>query len=244
MELGGNAPFLVFADADVDDAVAGAAIAKMRNMGEACTAANRFLVDVGGRRVPPAGRDKLAEKLGVMEIGPLIDSVQRDKVDELVRDAVGRGARVLCGGRKVDGPGYYYEPTVLVDVPPTARILREEIFGPVAPVVAFDGEEAAIRRPTTPIRARRLRLHERHQARVPRSERLETGIVGLNQGMVSNAAAPFGGVKQSGFGREGGPRASRSTSRPSTWRWRCSVRACEERIALVRRPSSRWPRAS
>ncbi len=203
MELGGNAPFLVFADADVDDAVAGAAIAKMRNMGEACTAANRFHVE---RAIAAEFAAKLAERLGSMEIGPLIDSVQRDKVDELVRDAVGRGARVLCGGGKVDGPGYHYEPTVLVDVPPTARMLHEEIFGPVAPVVAFDGEQEAIDVANDTEYGLVAYVYTSDIKRAFRvCEKLETGMVGLNQGMVSNAAAPFGGVKASGFGREGGP---------------------------------------
>jgi succinate-semialdehyde dehydrogenase / glutarate-semialdehyde dehydrogenase len=203
MELGGNAPFLVFADADVDDAVAGGVIAKMRNMGEACTAANRFHVE---RAVAGEFADKLAAKLGAMEIGPLIDAVQRDKVDELVRDAVAKGARVLVGGHKVDGPGYYYEPTVLVDVPPTARLLHEEIFGPVAPVVAFDGEDEAIRAANDTEYGLVAYVYTSDVKRAFRvCERLETGMVGLNQGMVSNAAAPFGGVKQSGFGREGGP---------------------------------------
>ena len=203
MELGGNAPFLVFADTDVDDAVAGAVIAKMRNMGEACTAANRFHVE---RAVAGEFADKLAERLGSMEIGPLIDAVQRDKVDELVRDAVARGARVLCGGQKVDGPGYHYEPTVLVDVPPTARMLREEIFGPVAPVIAFDGEQEAIDAANDTEYGLVAYVYTSDIRRAFRvCERLETGMVGLNQGMVSNAAAPFGGVKASGFGREGGP---------------------------------------
>jgi succinate-semialdehyde dehydrogenase/glutarate-semialdehyde dehydrogenase len=213
MELGGNAPFLVFADADVDDAVAGGVIAKMRNIGEACTAANRFHVD---NRIADDFAEKLAEKLGAMKVGrgvdpdvkvgPLIDAKQRDKVAELVDDAVSKGAKVLVGGHKLDGPGYYYEPTVLTDVPPNARLLKEEIFGPVAPVIGFDGEDDAIKAANDTefgLVAYAYTSDIKRAFRVV--ERLETGMVGLNQGIVSNAAAPFGGVKQSGFGREGGP---------------------------------------
>jgi succinate-semialdehyde dehydrogenase/glutarate-semialdehyde dehydrogenase len=213
MELGGNAPFLVFADADVDDAVAGGVIAKMRNIGEACTAANRFHVD---HRIADEFAEKLAEKLGAMKVGrgtdpdvkvgPLIDAKQRDKVAELVDDAVSKGAKVLVGGHKLDGPGYYYEPTVLTDVPPNARLLKEEIFGPVAPVIGFDGEDAAIAAANDTEYGLVAYAYTSDIKRAFRVvERLETGMVGLNQGMVSNAAAPFGGVKQSGFGREGGP---------------------------------------
>jgi succinate-semialdehyde dehydrogenase/glutarate-semialdehyde dehydrogenase len=212
MELGGNAPFLVFDDADVDDAVAGGVIAKMRNIGEACTAANRFHV---AESVASEFAEKLAEKMSAMkvgpgyedgnEVGPLIDETQREKVEELVQDAVDKGARVLCGGKRIDGPGYFYEPTVLVDVPEDARLLKEEIFGPVAPVKGFRSEQEAIDAANdteyglvaylyTPDMKRALRV----------TEALETGMVGLNQGIVSNPAAPFGGVKQSGFGREGG----------------------------------------
>ena len=213
MELGGNAPFLVFGDADVDAAVEGAMIAKMRNVGEACTSANRFHVHDS---VAEEFTRKLAAKMGAMKIGrgteegvdvgPLINADQRDKVDELVQDAVAKGARLLTGGEAVEGAGYFYAPTVLGAVPPDARLLREEIFGPVAPVATFstDGEAIAAANDTeyglvayvfTADLTRAFRV----------CEALETGMIGLNQGLVSNAGAPFGGIKASGFGREGGP---------------------------------------
>jgi succinate-semialdehyde dehydrogenase / glutarate-semialdehyde dehydrogenase len=212
MELGGNAPFLVFADADIDAAVEGAVIAKMRNIGEACTAANRFHV---AGKVADEFATKLADKLGAMKVGrgteedvkvgPLIDSDQRDKVDELVRDATGKGAQVLVGGRKGDGAGYFYEPTVLGGVSGEARLLKEEIFGPVAPVVAFDDEDAAIAAANDTEYGLVSYVYTSDLKRAFRvCEKLETGMIGLNQGMVSNPAAPFGGVKASGFGREGG----------------------------------------
>jgi succinate-semialdehyde dehydrogenase/glutarate-semialdehyde dehydrogenase len=212
MELGGNAPFLVFADADLDAAVAGAMVAKMRNGGEACTAANRFYV-----QAPVAGEfaRRLAERMAALrvgpgadestELGPLVNAEAVGKVDELVRSAVAQGARVLVGGRRRDGAGCFYDATVLTDVPRDAAILREEIFGPVAPIVTFDTEEEAVRLANdteyglvayvfTADLARGLRV----------SEALESGMVGLNRGLVSDPAAPFGGVKQSGIGREGG----------------------------------------
>ena len=212
MELGGNAPFLVFEDADLDAAVTGAVIAKMRNIGEACTAANRFHV------AAPVANEfaaRLARRLGAMkvgrgtedgvEVGPLIDSTQRDKVAELVDDATGRGARTLTGGAAVDGPGYFYEATVLADVPDDARLLGEEIFGPVAPIRSFESEDDAIAAANATEYGLVAYVFTRDLKRALRVvERLETGMVGLNQGMVSNAAAPFGGVKASGFGREGG----------------------------------------
>src|ERR687893_318605 len=213
MELGGNAPFLVFEDADVDDAVAGAMVAKMRNIGEACTAANRFHVaDV----VADEFASKLAERLGDMKVGrgteddvkvgPLIDGTQRGKVAELVEDATGKGAQVLVGGTEAEGAGYFYAPTVLSDVPGEARLLKEEIFGPVAPVVGFGDEEAAIAAANDTEYGLVAYVYTRDIKRAFRVvEKLKTGMVGLNQGMVSNAAAPFGGVKASGFGREGGP---------------------------------------
>jgi succinate-semialdehyde dehydrogenase/glutarate-semialdehyde dehydrogenase len=212
MELGGNAPFLVFDDADVDDAVAGAVIAKMRNIGEACTAANRFHVADG---VADEFAEKLAAKLGEMkvgrgteegvEVGPLIDGNQRDKVSELVEDATGKGAKVLVGGGARDGAGYFFDPTVLSDVPPEAELLKEEIFGPVAPVASFESEEDAIHAANNTEYGLVAYVYTRDLKRALRvCEGLETGMVGLNQGMVSNPAAPFGGVKQSGFGREGG----------------------------------------
>jgi succinate-semialdehyde dehydrogenase / glutarate-semialdehyde dehydrogenase len=212
MELGGNAPFLVFADADVDAAVEGAVIAKMRNIGEACTAANRFHV---AGKVAEEFAEKLAAKLGEMKVGrgteddvkvgPLIDEDQRGKVAELVEDATGKGAQVLVGGREREGAGYFYEPTVLGGVSADARMLKEEIFGPVAPVVAFDDEEAAIAAANDTEYGLVAYVYTSDVKRAFRvCEKLETGMVGLNQGMVSNPAAPFGGVKASGFGREGG----------------------------------------
>jgi succinate-semialdehyde dehydrogenase/glutarate-semialdehyde dehydrogenase len=213
MELGGNAPFLVFPDADVDAAVEGAVIAKMRNIGEACTAANRFHV---AGNVADEFAEKLAAKLGEMKVGrgveddvkvgPLIDDTQRGKVAELVEDATGKGAQVLVGGRGRDGAGYFYEPTVLGGVSPDARLLKEEIFGPVAPVIGFDDEDAAIAAANDTEYGLVAYVYTRDIKRAFRVvEKLETGMVGLNQGIVSNPAAPFGGVKASGFGREGGP---------------------------------------
>jgi len=212
MELGGNAPFLVFDDADVDEAVEGAMQAKMRNIGEACTAANRFYVQRG---VVDEFARKLTERMTGLSIGrgtdenvvvgPLIDEDAVTKVSELVNDAADRGAQVLTGGGTVDGPGNFYQPTVLTEVPAEARVTTEEIFGPVAPISVFDTEEEALDRAngteyglvsfvyTTSLQ-RGLRV----------SEKLDAGMVGLNKGVVSNAAAPFGGVKQSGLGREGG----------------------------------------
>jgi succinate-semialdehyde dehydrogenase/glutarate-semialdehyde dehydrogenase len=213
MELGGNAPFVVFEDADLDAAVTGAVIAKMRNVGEACTAANRFHV-----AEPVAGEfaRRLADRLGSMklgrgtepdvEVGPLIDGTQRNKVAELVDDAVGRGAHALTGGTAVDRPGYFYEATVLADVAEGSRLLKEEIFGPVAPIRAFTDEDEAIAAANNTEFGLVAYVYTRDLKRALRVvERLETGMVGLNQGLVSNPAAPFGGVKQSGFGREGGP---------------------------------------
>ncbi len=212
MELGGNAPFVVFDDADLDAAVEGALLAKMRNVGEACTSANRFHV---AGSVAEEFTEKLAAKMGAMkvgrgteqgvEVGPLIDDDQRSKVSELVHDALEKGATAVVGGRARDGAGYFYEPTVLGDVPGDARLLKEEIFGPVAPIAAFDDEEEAIAKANDTQFGLVAYVYTRDLRRAFRvCEGLETGMVGLNQGMVSNAAAPFGGVKQSGFGREGG----------------------------------------
>jgi succinate-semialdehyde dehydrogenase/glutarate-semialdehyde dehydrogenase len=213
MELGGNAPFLVFEDADLDAAVEGALLAKMRNTGEACTAANRFHV---ADAVAGKFAEKLAERMSSLkvgrgtedgvDVGPLIDDTQRQKVSELVDDAVNRGSRVLVGGHAKDGAGYFYEPTVLADVPTDAELLREEIFGPVAPVKGFADEDEAIAAANATefgLVAYVFTSNFKRALRVV--EKLETGMVGLNQGIVSNAAAPFGGIKQSGFGREGGP---------------------------------------
>jgi succinate-semialdehyde dehydrogenase / glutarate-semialdehyde dehydrogenase len=213
MELGGNAPFIVFPDADIDAAVEGAVIAKMRNIGEACTAANRFHV---ADKVADEFAEKLAGKLGEMKVGrgveddvkvgPLIDDDQRGKVAELVEDATGKGAQVLVGGQARDGAGYFYEPTVLGGVSGDARLLKEEIFGPVAPVIGFDDEDAAIAAANDTEYGLVAYVYTRDIKRAFRVvEKLQTGMVGLNQGLVSNPAAPFGGVKASGFGREGGP---------------------------------------
>ena len=213
MELGGNAPFLVFEDADLQDALDGAMIAKMRNIGEACTSANRFHVH---ESLAQDFAEGLAERMGDLtigrgteegvDVGPLIDESQLAKVQELVDDATGRGARVLCGGRRVDGPGHFFQPTVLAGIPAGARLLREEIFGPVAPVRAFSTERQAIEEANDTQFGLVAYLYTADLARALRvSERLETGMVGLNQGMVSNAGAPFGGIKHSGIGREGGP---------------------------------------
>ncbi|MEA2290403.1 MAG: succinate-semialdehyde dehydrogenase / glutarate-semialdehyde dehydrogenase [Solirubrobacteraceae bacterium] len=213
MELGGNAPFLIFDDADLDAAVEGALIAKMRNVGEACTAANRFHV---AGSVADDFAERLAARIGEMKVGrgtepgvkvgPLIDDSQRSKVDELVQDARKKGAKVLVGGEKLDGAGYFYKPTVITDVPDDAELLREEIFGPVAPVKGFDSEDEAIAAANDTEYGLVAYVYTRDINRAFRvMERLETGMIGLNQGMVSNAGAPFGGVKHSGYGREGGP---------------------------------------
>lgn len=212
MELGGNAPFVVFEDAAMDKAIEGALAAKMRNMGEACTAANRFIVH---ETIAESFATKLATKIGSLtmargtspesKVGPLIDAKARDAVHALVTEAVAAGATAVVGGSAADGPGYFYQPTVLTNVAVDARILQEEIFGPVAPIVTFSTEEEAIRlaNDTKYGLAAYVFTKDLHRGlRV--SERLETGMLGLNTGVISNAAAPFGGVKQSGLGREGG----------------------------------------
>jgi succinate-semialdehyde dehydrogenase / glutarate-semialdehyde dehydrogenase len=212
MELGGNAPFLVFADADMDAAIEGAMIAKMRNGGEACTAANRFYVE---ESVASDFASRLAEKMGAMtvgpgtedgtQVGPLVNDAAVEKVDELVRGALDGGARALVGGSVPQRTGCYYDPTVLVDVPADAAILREEIFGPVAPIVTFTEEADAIRWANDTEFGLVSYVYTGDLARGLRvSEALESGMVGLNRGLVSDPAAPFGGVKQSGIGREGG----------------------------------------
>jgi succinate-semialdehyde dehydrogenase / glutarate-semialdehyde dehydrogenase len=212
MELGGNAPFIVFDDADIDAAVTGAMLAKMRNMGEACTSANRFHV---AGAVADQFASKLAERMGALklgrgvedgtDVGPLIDDTQRSKVADLVQDAIGRGASAVVGGHKRDGAGYFYEPTVLTDIPEDAELLQEEIFGPVAPVKGFTDEDEAIAAANNTEYGLVAYVFTNDLKRALRvCERLETGMIGLNQGIVSNAQAPFGGVKQSGFGREGG----------------------------------------
>jgi len=213
MELGGNAPFLVFEDADLDKAVAGAMVAKMRNGGEACTSANRFLVH---EAVAGEFSARLAEQIGAMkvgrgtgegvQVGPLIDEAQRSSVRSHVEDAVAKGARVLCGGDQLDGGGYFFEPTVLTDVSDDAALLAEEIFGPVAPVTTFSSDGEAIARANATEYGLVAYMFTQDVNRAFEViEALETGMIGLNQGMVSNAGAPFGGVKQSGYGREGGP---------------------------------------
>ncbi|GGU14002.1 NAD-dependent succinate-semialdehyde dehydrogenase [Nocardioides albus] len=212
MELGGNAGFVVLEDADIDEAVAGAMAAKMRNTGEACTAANRIFVQ---RSVIDEFGDRLAKAMselpvgrGVEEgvrVGPLIDEKAREKVQTLVDDAVAGGARVLTGGAAPDGPGYFYPPTVLTGVPASAKMASEEIFGPVAPLTPFDTEDevvAAVNDTEYGLVNYVFTNDLRRGLRV--AEALESGMVGLNQGVVSNPAAPFGGVKASGLGREGG----------------------------------------
>jgi succinate-semialdehyde dehydrogenase/glutarate-semialdehyde dehydrogenase len=213
MELGGNAPFLVFEDADIDDAVEGAIVAKMRNMGEACTAANRFHVH---ESVADEFSKKLADKLNALktgrgtedgsDVGPLIDDKQRQIVADLVDDAVSKGAKCLTGGKKVDGEGYFYEPTVLTNVPENADLLQDEIFGPVAPITTFKTDQEAIDAANNTEYGLVAYVYCNDLDRAFNViERLDTGMIGLNQGLVSYAGAPFGGVKASGYGREGGP---------------------------------------
>lgn len=211
MELGGNAPFLVFEDADLDAAVEGAIAAKMRNMGEACTAANRFLVH---ESVAEEFTAKFAEAMKAQKpargtesdanVGPLIDGGARDDVHALVTEAVEAGGEVAVGGDKVEGEGYFYQPTVL-KVANDSPILGQEIFGPVAPVTTFSTEEEAIELANASEYGLASYLYTRDVNRMFRvSEQIEFGMVGFNAGVISNAAAPFGGVKQSGLGREGG----------------------------------------
>jgi succinate-semialdehyde dehydrogenase/glutarate-semialdehyde dehydrogenase len=212
MELGGNAPFLVFADADLDAAVDQAVVAKMRNMGESCVAANRFHVH---ESVADEFAARLAERMGAMtvgrgtedgvDVGPLISAHQRDIVRGLVDDAVSKGAKVLTGGEDVGDRGYFYAPTVLANVPPDAELLRTEIFGPVAPVATFADDDEAVRTANDSEFGLVAYVFTRDLKRaVSVAEALEVGMLGLNRGLVSNPAAPFGGVKESGFGREGG----------------------------------------
>jgi succinate-semialdehyde dehydrogenase/glutarate-semialdehyde dehydrogenase len=211
MELGGNAPFIVFEDADIDAAIEGAMIAKMRNMGEACTAANRFYVH---EKVHAEFAKKLTAKMGGLKmgnglddgvaLGPLVNAEGRDKVIELVDDAVKKGAKVLVGGKRPDGAGYFYPATVLDNVSDDAAMLREEIFGPVAPLQTFRSEEEAIRKANDTEYGLVAYLYTRDLSRGMRvSEKLDFGMIGLNRGLVSDPAAPFGGTKQSGLGREG-----------------------------------------
>ena len=212
MELGGNAPFVVFEDADLDKAVDGAMLAKFRNIGQACTAANRFIVHSS---VADEFATKLTARVKALKIGrgteegvaigPLINDGAVDKADQLVQEAIGRGATLLTGGSRVAGEGSFYEPTVLTDVVAGSDILREEIFGPVVTIVPFTDEADAVAKANDTEYGLVGYVFTRDLARGQRLvESLQTGMMGLNVGVVSNAAAPFGGVKQSGVGREGG----------------------------------------
>jgi len=212
MELGGNAPFIVFSDADLDAALDGAMIAKMRNMGEACTAANRFYVEA---EIEPAFSAKLAARMAELRcgdglepdvaVGPLVSREARDKVHALVEDALSRGAELLTGGELPNRRGHFYPPTVLRGVPADADIVREEIFGPIAAIQTFRGEDELVRQANASEFGLAAYVYTGDLARGLRvAERLEAGMVGLNRGIVSDPAAPFGGVKQSGIGREGG----------------------------------------
>jgi succinate-semialdehyde dehydrogenase/glutarate-semialdehyde dehydrogenase len=211
MELGGNAPLVVFEDADLDQAVAGAIVAKMRNIGEACTAANRFYVH---EKIHDRFAEKLAAKMQAMkigngleegvEVGSLVNAETRDKVVELVKDAVQRGAKALTGGKAIDGTGYFYPPTVLVDVPDEARCFHEEIFGPVAAIARFSDEEDVARRCNATEYGLVAYVFTKDLKRgLAFAEKLDFGMIGMNRGLVSDPAAPFGGMKQSGIGREG-----------------------------------------
>jgi succinate-semialdehyde dehydrogenase/glutarate-semialdehyde dehydrogenase len=212
MELGGNAPFVIFEDADLDAAVEGALVAKFRNIGQACTAANRFIVH---ESVAPEFARRVAERVRDMRvgrgtddgiaIGPLIDDKAVESTDELVQDAVSKGATVLVGGSPIDGVGSFYAPTVLGDVSAGARLLKEEIFGPVLGITTFSDEDEAVRLANNTEYGLISYVYTQDLARGHRMiDRMATGMMGLNTGLVSNAAAPFGGVKQSGIGREGG----------------------------------------
>jgi len=212
MELGGNAPLIVFDDADLDEAIDGALAAKMRNTGQACTAANRIYVQRG---VADEFAARLATRLSAMPmgrgteagvlVGPLIDGDAVAKVERLVADAVGRGATVLVGGARTDGPGHFYPPTVLTGVPEDAELFHTEIFGPVAAITTFDSESEVVDRANdTPYGLVSYVFTQNLRRGLRVCEALDTGMVGLNQGVVSNPAAPFGGVKESGLGREGG----------------------------------------
>jgi succinate-semialdehyde dehydrogenase/glutarate-semialdehyde dehydrogenase len=212
MELGGNAPFVVFDDADVDAAVEGAMLAKMRNGGEACTAANRLYV---ASELLEDFTDKFVKKMGEMtlgngldpstKLGPLVNPKQVASVQELVNDAVDKGAKVAVGGQAPGGPGNFYPATVLTDVPPTARILKEEVFGPVAPIVGFDTEEQGVAAANDTEYGLAAYIFTQSLDRALRvAESIAAGMVGVNRGVISDPAAPFGGVKESGFGREGG----------------------------------------
>ncbi len=211
MELGGNAPLIVLPDADLDQAVAGAMDAKMRNLGESCIAANRLLVhesliDEFTDRFTAA---MAAQRVGYgleegIDVGPLVEAAQRDKVLELVQDAIDAGGRLTTGGQAIDGPGYFMAPTVVTDIQPGTRILTEEIFGPFAPIISFATEDEAVELANATdfgLASYVFSTDIAHAVQVARS--IESGIVGINAGVISDAAAPFGGVKMSGLGREG-----------------------------------------
>jgi len=212
MELGGNAPFVIFEDADLDKAVDGAMLAKFRNIGQACTAANRFIVheDVAAEFARRVTERVSAMRVGRgtedgIAIGPLIDDKAVATTDELVKDAVDKGATLLTGGAVISGAGSFYSPTVLGSVPADARLLREEIFGPVLGISTFADEDEAVRLANNTEYGLVSYVFTQDLARGHRMiDRLATGMMGLNTGLVSNAAAPFGGIKQSGIGREGG----------------------------------------
>lgn len=212
MELGGNAPFVVFADADIEKAVEGAVVAKMRNGGEACTAANRMFVHSS---LAEEFSSRLAERIGALkvgngldedtEMGPLVDQDSLDKVAGLVDEAVAKGAKVLTGGSRIEGNGFFYTPTVMTDIPDDAEIRTTEIFGPVAPIVTFDSDEEGIALANeTEFGLVGYLFSENVERALGLADKMEVGMVGLNTGLVSNPAAPFGGVKMSGLGREGG----------------------------------------
>jgi succinate-semialdehyde dehydrogenase/glutarate-semialdehyde dehydrogenase len=212
MELGGNAPFIVFDDADLEAALDGAMVAKMRNAGEACTAANRLYVQSG---IHDAFAEGLARRMAALKVGPGTDAATQcgpmitakavSKIDRLVKDAVGRGADVLCGGAPGEGKGFFYPPTVLRNVPPDAEMAHEEIFGPVAPITRFESEEEVIARANDTEYGLAAYIYTRDLARGMRvASSIESGMIALNRGLMSDPAAPFGGVKQSGLGREGG----------------------------------------
>ena len=212
MELGGNAPFIVFDDADLDAALDGAMVAKMRNAGEACTAANRFYVQSGIHDAFVAG---LTERMAALKVGPgtdpgtqcgpMITKKAVEKIDRLVSEAVSRGARVHTGGAPLPGSGFYYPPTVLDNVPVDASMASEELFGPVAPVYRFETEDEAVRLANDTEYGLAAYIYSRDLKRAMRvGKRIETGMLGINRGLMSDPAAPFGGVKQSGLGREGG----------------------------------------
>jgi succinate-semialdehyde dehydrogenase/glutarate-semialdehyde dehydrogenase len=217
MELGGNAPFIVCQDADIEAAADGLMMAKMRNLGEACTAANRIYVheDVEAHFVESFTQKMAALKMGNglmsdIDVGPLVNAETRDKVAYFVDDAVAKGAKIKLGGNRPNGPGFYYPPTVLTQVPDSAECLNDEIFGPVAAIQTFTDEDEVIARANNTEYGLVAYLYTKDMRRgLGLSERLDFGMIGLNRGLVSDPAAPFGGTKQSGLGREGGKEGMR-----------------------------------